>query len=109
MAGSGNCYGVCMASRKPTIGNQLRKHRALMGYSLRKAAGEAEVAPIRLSQWERNLRKPSIDNLVKLAVIYRVLVDELCLDLRQNAVEGRIARLRESEEDEVYERKNRPP
>ncbi len=57
-----------------------------MGYSIRYAAGKIGIAPIRLSQWERNMRKPSIDNIVKLAVLYRVLVDELVFDLRQDVV-----------------------
>lgn len=62
-----------------------------MGYSIREAAKEAGIAPIRLSQWERNIRKPSIDNLVILAVVYRVLMDELCLELRHKAVRKRSA------------------
>ncbi|PQJ12987.1 hypothetical protein CJD36_004380 [Flavipsychrobacter stenotrophus] len=76
-----------MTSRIPSLGEQLRKHRALMGYSIREAAKEAKIAPIRLSQWERNLRKPSIENISILAVVYRVLIDELCVELRHKAVQ----------------------
>jgi transcriptional regulator with XRE-family HTH domain len=58
-----------------------------MGYTIREAAAIIGIGPIRLSQWERNIRKPSIDNLIKLAVLYRVLIDELCFDMRQIAVQ----------------------
>ena len=75
-----------MTSRKTSIGFRLRKHRNLMGYTIRQAAQQAKIAPIRISQWERDIRKPSIDNIVRLAVVYWVMVDELVYDLRQEAV-----------------------
>lgn len=68
-----------------SIGYRLKKHRMNMGYSLREAAEHAGVSPTRLSQWERNIRKPSIESIVKLAVLYRVLIDELCFDLRKES------------------------
>ena len=76
-----------MASRKTSIGFRLRKQRNLKGYSIRYVAKKVGIAPIRLSQWERGIRKPSTDNLVNLAVFYCIMVDELVLDLKQEAVQ----------------------
>lgn len=63
-----------------------------MGYSIRRAAKKARVSPIRLSQWERGIRKPNIETLVRLAVLYRVLIDELCFNMR-------LATIKESEQE----------
>lgn len=78
-----------------------------MGYTIREAAAMIHIGPIRLSQWERNIRKPGIDNIVKLAVLYRVLVDELCLDMRRASVERMDAGNRSTEIKSTT--KNRPP
>ncbi len=59
-----------------------------MGYSIRQAAEYIGVAPIRLSHWERDIRRPSVENLVKLAVLYRVMIDELCSELRKETVQS---------------------
>ena len=75
-----------MAYRRTSIGFRLRKARTLRGLSIRQVAKKVHIAPIRLSQWERNIRKPSVDNIVLLAVVYQVMVDELLFDLRQDAV-----------------------
>ncbi len=85
-----------------TIGYRLRKHRHLMGYTIREAAALIGIGPIRLSQWERNIRKPGIENVVKLAVLYRVLVDELCLDMRRASVD-------KMDNGNKSTRKSRPP
>jgi transcriptional regulator with XRE-family HTH domain len=98
-----------MALRKKSIGLRLRKQRSLMGYSIREAASKTGLAPIRLSQWERDLRKPSIDNIVKLAVLYRVLVDELVFDLRQDAAHVMDARQDNSGVARVKLNKEKPP
>jgi len=58
----------------------------MSGLSLRQAAKKIGISPIRLSQWERDIRKPGIDNLVKLAVLYYVMVDKLVFDLRKESV-----------------------
>jgi transcriptional regulator with XRE-family HTH domain len=93
-----------MASRKTSIGFRLRKQRGLMGYTIRKASRKTGLAPIRISQWERGIRKPSIDNLVKLAVLYRVLVDELVFDLRRDAAHAMDDQSRKSKN-----KKEKPP
>ena|ERR1035437_5322683 len=76
-----------MAFKKTSIGFRLRKQRNLNGYSIRYAAKKIGIAPIRLSHWERDIKKPSINNLVNLAVLYGVMVDEFVFDIRQEAVQ----------------------
>ena len=65
------------------VHNNLRSHRLRMGYE------QLEVAFLlglkshaRISQWERGIKKPSIENLFLLSLIYRALPDELYLELR---------------------------
>ncbi len=77
-----------MASKFSSLGFRLRKLRTLHGYSIRYAAKKIGVAPIRLSQWERDIKRPNMDNIINLAVLYRVYVDELVFDLRQDAVKA---------------------
>jgi len=79
-----------------------------MGYSIRQAAQQIGVAPIRLSHWERDMRKPSIENLVKLAVLYRVMVDELCFELRQEMVQAMEGRFRKSNNEYIKKIKEKP-
>ena len=73
-----------MPSQFSHLGYKLKLHRTLMRFSIREAAELIKVSPSRLSQWERGIRKPSIENLVKLAVLYKVMVDDIVLDLRRN-------------------------
>lgn len=80
-----------------------------MGYSIRQAAQAICVAPIRLSHWERDIRKPSIDNLVKLAVLYRVMVDELVFDLRQETAQTLDSRFGKSNDVQAKKIKEKPP
>lgn len=65
------------------IPNRLRKHRRINGYK------QSEVVYIlglkssnRLSRWEQGLSMPSVENLIKLSILYHVLIEELYFDLR---------------------------
>ena len=98
-----------MASNKSSVGFRLRRHRRLKGYSIRFAARKTGIAPIRISQWERNIRKPSYDNLVILAVLYAVMVDELLFDLRREAVRTIHGSLDKPYGDYYKEIKEKPP
>jgi transcriptional regulator with XRE-family HTH domain len=57
-----------------------------MGYSQREAAKLIGVSPSRLSQWERGIKMPSVKNLLKLAILYHTLPDQLYYDLRKSLV-----------------------
>ena len=75
-----------MAAKYLHNGYRLKKHRKMMGYSIREAAKLIGVSPSRLSQWERGLKMPSVKNLLKLAILYHTLPDELYYDLRKSLV-----------------------
>lgn len=91
------------------MGFRLRKARCLRRLSIRQAAKEAKISPIRLSQWERDIRKPSVDSLVRLAVVYWVMMDELCYDMRQTETKARDARLRAQRGEDAQPDKEKPP
>lgn len=57
------------------IGERLTKLREEKGYMQRDVAEHLGIAPNTLSGYERNLRNPDSDTLVKLANYYNVSVD----------------------------------
>jgi transcriptional regulator with XRE-family HTH domain len=64
-----------------TIANQLRKYRRARGLKQRQAArilGFADASS--LSRWEKGVCLPSGMNMLRLAALYRVLVDALWID-----------------------------
>ena len=63
---------------------RLKKHRKLMGYSQREAANLLGISPSRLSQWEKGIKMPNVQNLLKLSILYHTLPDELYYDLRKS-------------------------
>lgn len=60
-----------------SIGEKLTKLREEKGYMQRDVAEKLEIAPNTLSGYERNLRNPDSETLVKLANFYNVSVDYL--------------------------------
>ena len=69
------------------MGMRLRKYRRVAGYSIREAGKLLNMSPSRITQWERGVRVPSIESLIKLAVLYRVTLDEICTDLRKDSAQ----------------------
>lgn len=62
-------------------GYRLRKHRKLMGLSrgtVARLLGHKSTDLI--SRWERGKALPSLENVLKLSVIYKTLVNELFYD-----------------------------
>lgn len=81
-------------ARKKRIPNLLRKHRKLAGYRQHEVAKMLDLKSAnRISRWEKGLATPGLFNLLKLAIIYSALCDQLYYDLIQEL------RL------EIYERK----
>jgi len=60
-----------------SIGERLVKLREERGYLQRDVADKIGIAPNTLSGYERNLRNPDSETLVKLANFYGVTVDYL--------------------------------
>lgn len=66
-----------MTSKRHTP-NRLRKYRRISGYSqLSVAFLLGHKSSNQLSRWERGHAVPSIENLLKLSVLYRVLPNQL--------------------------------
>jgi DNA-binding XRE family transcriptional regulator len=73
--------------------NSLRKHRKMMGYTLKDVAWLLEMKSTnRLSQWERGITQPNLTNALKLCVLYRTLVDQLFFEHRNELRDGIIKR-----------------
>lgn len=60
-----------------SIGDRLTKLREDKGFLQREVATKIGIAPNTLSGYERDLRSPDPDTLVKLANFYNVSVDNL--------------------------------
>lgn len=69
------------------IPNRLRRYRSIMGYNQREVArliGLQSTSTI--SRWEKGLARPTLENLIRLSVLYRTLIDQLYIDLRQQII-----------------------
>jgi transcriptional regulator with XRE-family HTH domain len=70
------------------IPNRLRKFRKISGYSqtdVMKLLGFKSTN--RISRWEKGLAFPSVENLLKLSILYRTLADQLYPDLRNKFIQ----------------------
>jgi len=64
--------------------NSLRKHRLLMGYKQNEVAKLLGLkSASRISRWEKGLAMPSVDNLIKLSVLYATLMNEFYWELHK--------------------------
>ncbi len=58
--------------------NRIKKYRCICGYTQDEVAEILGIAGANLvSQWERGKVAPSIDNLLKLCVLFHTLIEEL--------------------------------
>ena len=55
----------------------LRKWRERKNYSQKEVAISLGVAPPQISKWEAGVTEPSLENLIKLAELYGVTLDEI--------------------------------
>ena len=64
--------------------NSLRKHRKMLGYSIKEVAGLLQIrCSNRLSRWEKGVAMPSLKNAIKLGLLYHSLVEQLFYEYRQ--------------------------
>ena len=62
----------------------MRKHRKIFGYTQEYLRKELKLPSASIvSRWENGLDRPNIENLFKLAIIYRTSVDALYIDLKE--------------------------
>ena len=68
--------------RARRIPNLLRKYRKVRGYRQKDVARILDLkSPSRISRWEKGLCLPSLANALRLAVVYRIMVDIIYPDL----------------------------
>jgi transcriptional regulator with XRE-family HTH domain len=73
-----------MSDSKYYIPNRLRKYRRDMGYSQQYVAKKLKLpSSCNLSRWEKGLTRPSIEDLLKLSLLYNTLVEQLYADLKE--------------------------
>ena len=73
--------------------NLLRKYRKVRGLKQKEVARILDLkSPSRISRWEKGLCLPSFWNALRLAVVYRVMVDVIYPDLLANLREQIMAR-----------------
>jgi transcriptional regulator with XRE-family HTH domain len=96
-----------MKSSEKIVSFRLIKYRKRLGYTQALAAELIGVSPSRLSQWEKGERMPSIRNLLRLSILYRVLPDELYFELRQSLVVDIERKIRKLDNSNLP--RNRPP
>lgn len=69
--------------------NSLRRHRKMMGYTLKNVALLLGMKSTnRLSQWEHGITQPNLTNALKLCILYRTLVDQLFYEYRSGLQEN---------------------
>ena len=62
--------------------NLLRKYRKVRGLKQKEVARILKLkSPSRISRWEKGLCLPSFPNALRLAIVYRVMVDTIFPDL----------------------------
>src|SRR5687767_12074943 len=72
-----------MTSATRKIPNTLRTFRKLMKYDQKDVAFLLGLKGAgRISEWEKGKSNPSIDNLIKLSIVYRTLCDQLYIHAR---------------------------
>ncbi len=72
------------------LGDNILKNRKTAGLSQEDLAEKLNVSRQSISLWETNQAMPSVDNLIKLAEIFDVSLDELCNDKKPQIQEETI-------------------
>lgn len=63
--------------------NHLKRYRLMFGYSQRQIAKKLGIVSTTIiGRWEQGLAYPDLQNLIKLSVIYKTLIDQFYPDLR---------------------------
>lgn len=59
------------------FGENFKKYRKYAGLSQKQVADMLKVYQSNISDWENNLSRPEYENLIKLAKIYDITIEEL--------------------------------
>ena len=84
------------------IPNLLKKYRRVRGLRQKDVAMILDLrSPSRISRWEKGLCLPSLTNALRLAAVYRVMVDAIFPDILRS-----LRKELKKQEDEVFGRRN---
>ena len=59
------------------FGEQFKQIRKQCGYSQKEVADHLSIYQSNVSDWEKNVSRPEYENLIKLAVLYNVTLEDL--------------------------------
>ncbi len=63
--------------------NTLRYHRKILGLTLKEVAKMLKHKNVsRLSKWEHGISTPNLQNLLKLSIVYKTLIDQFYPEIR---------------------------
>jgi transcriptional regulator with XRE-family HTH domain len=60
-----------------SIGENLRLLRVTRGYSQQELAEHLEVTQATFSQWEREIKTPTINNIIKVCQFFEISIEQL--------------------------------
>jgi transcriptional regulator with XRE-family HTH domain len=81
------------------IHNSLRKHRKMLGYSIKDVAWLLNIrCSNRLSRWEKGKAAPSLKNVIKLGLLYHSFAEQLFHEYRQELKATLLERERQLQE-----------
>ena len=59
------------------IGNMIKHYRTVKAIPVKELADKVGVSEITIRYWETGVRKPKLDNVKKLAKIFKIKVEDL--------------------------------
>ncbi|MDR3318243.1 MAG: helix-turn-helix domain-containing protein [Clostridiales bacterium] len=59
------------------FGKLFREHRTIAGYTQKQLAEYLQIHQSNISDWENDISRPEYENLIKLARLYQITLDEL--------------------------------
>ena len=59
------------------LGELLKKERIDRGITVDRLAGILMISPVAIYKWERGLSAPTLDNLIRIAFIMELSIDDL--------------------------------
>lgn len=71
------CYAHFYYTKNMNFGGNFKKYRKQSGFTQKEIALMLGISQSNISDWENNVSRPEYENLIAIARIYDVTVDEL--------------------------------
>lgn len=69
------------------LGELLKKERIDRGITVNRLAGILMISPVAIYKWERGLSAPTLDNLIRIAFIMELSIDDLLFQSSDGVLE----------------------